>query len=239
MQFSGRLADLLTDAGHEVHLLTQEMNPTLANYSGVSRGQRVRRYPRHSNATADFLSMHMLADPFQGPKGVFTDTSWLQYLRLNADLCREMTSDGGLLAELEAEHYDVAISETLFYCFFGVARRVGVKTTMASLAFGMSAWSSHLFGIPSFPAWTNGVFTASVNGPNKGFWERAVAFYSEVLDHFVIRPRYFSTFDHIFSTAFGSEFPSTVDLLRNASLFFVNSNEFALIPHLTSNKVSD
>ena len=52
MQYQGRLADLLTDAGHEVHLLTQEMNPLLANYTGVSRGQRVRRYPRPSDRTA-------------------------------------------------------------------------------------------------------------------------------------------------------------------------------------------
>ena len=61
---------------------------------------------------------------------------------------------------------------------------------MATLAFGMSAWSSHLFGIPTFPAWTNGVFSASLNGPNKSFWERVAAFYLEALDYFVMRPGY-------------------------------------------------
>ena len=63
------------------------------------------------------------------------------------------------------------------------------------------------------------------------------AFYLESYDYLIMRPRQFGVHDHVFQRYFGSDFPPTVELLRNVSLFFVNSNEFLMVPHITSHKV--
>lgn len=73
MQFTGQLADLLTDAGHEVHVLIQEGNPELRNRTGVHRGQLVRRLVASVELEQNFMkAMHpMIGDPFSGPKSMF------------------------------------------------------------------------------------------------------------------------------------------------------------------------
>jgi hypothetical protein len=72
MQFTGRLADLLSDAGHEVHLLILEMSQDLRNYTGVHRGQLVRRLPASGSAgEGDKEVAHLFdSDPFAGPKSL-------------------------------------------------------------------------------------------------------------------------------------------------------------------------
>lgn len=72
MQFTGRLADLLSDAGHEVHVLILEMSQDLRNYTGVHRGQLVRRLPAPASAGGSGKEAPHLfdSDPFAGPKSL-------------------------------------------------------------------------------------------------------------------------------------------------------------------------
>lgn len=236
-QYQGRLADLLTDAGHEVHLLIQDTNPLLANYTGVSRGQRVRHVPRAAGKEEQFLRMGFMADQFSGPKSMLLDGNVAQWQTIQQEQCEEILSDQELLAELEAEHYDVGISESFLFCAFGLFRRVGVRTTLSTLAIGMNTWSARSFGIPTLPSWGTNMLSSSLDGPNKSFWERLIHFYIELFDYFVIGPTTYAGYDELFSTVFGPEFPKIAEIMRNVSLIFVNSNEFFALPRLTSHKV--
>jgi len=236
MQYQGRLADLLTNAGHEVHILMQDTNPLMANHTGVTRGQRVRHLPRAPGKETQFLNVSFMTDQFSGPKNMLLDGSLQQFQEVQKDQCIEMITDQALLAELEAEHYDVRISESFHICPFGLFHRVGVRTVVASLAVGVGM-NQHAFGVPTFPSWSTNFLSPSLQGPNKSFLERLGHFYLECLDYFYFRHAQYSVFDELYLHEFGPEFPTSAEIMRNVSLLFVNANEFFVLPHFTSHKV--
>ncbi|KAI1717674.1 hypothetical protein Ddc_09832 [Ditylenchus destructor] len=74
MQFHGRLADLLVEAGHEVHMLIQDINPYLANYTGANNHRvKITRVPRLPEKRDDFPKVDFIDNAFNGVNNMITD----------------------------------------------------------------------------------------------------------------------------------------------------------------------
>ncbi|KAI1696662.1 CRE-UGT-15 protein [Ditylenchus destructor] len=73
VQFQGRLADLLVEAGHEVHMLVQEINPYIGNYTGSNNNVTVIRVPRLPETRDDFLKIDFIGNAFSGVNNLFLD----------------------------------------------------------------------------------------------------------------------------------------------------------------------
>ncbi|CAM6031428.1 unnamed protein product, partial [Sphagnum compactum] len=148
MQYQGRIADVLTDAGHEVHVLIFEQSPLLGNYNGTNRSQKVIRIPRREEKKNEMLKMSFMADQFAGSNNMLLSGMMADFNRFSADYCDELLTDHQeLLESLEKEQYDVGISEFFDLCMFGVFHKIGVKTKLASYAITMNSWAAYHFGI--------------------------------------------------------------------------------------------
>jgi glucuronosyltransferase len=152
-------------------------------------------------------------------------------------MCEVLLKNAPLLKELESEHYDVGISELAAVAAFPVFHRIGVGTKLATTPTGMNAWMSHHFGVPTFPSWSTNFLAPSLDGPHMGFVDRAKSFYLVLADVLFGREFMANMADPLIQQYFGPDFPSFMQLIRNVSLLFVNSNEFFELPQLGSAKI--
>ncbi|KAI1704786.1 CRE-UGT-15 protein [Ditylenchus destructor] len=77
MQFQGRLADVLVEAGHEVHILAVDIVPSLKAYNSSMKAYKIIRVPRPEKKFDQMSTMQGLQNPLLGmfPKfvGLFMD----------------------------------------------------------------------------------------------------------------------------------------------------------------------
>ncbi|KAI1700741.1 UDP-glucoronosyl and UDP-glucosyl transferase domain-containing protein [Ditylenchus destructor] len=102
MQFQGRLADVLVEAGHEVHILVVDIVPNLKAYNGSVKAHKIIRIPRPEKKSDQMSTMQGLQNPLLGmlPKfvGLFMD-----FANLFKGVCEELTHNSELIDQLTAE----------------------------------------------------------------------------------------------------------------------------------------
>ena len=157
-QFQGRLADVLIEAGHEVHLLMFEMIPFIGNYTGTHYGQKVIRIERVPEKKYDILKLSLFSDSFDGHRNMLLDGLFHQYNEFISGACEELLMHDDLLVKLRAEKYDVGISELMDNCMFGVFHAVGIEKTMASYSMTLNSMVAETFGIPSVSSYVTSEF---------------------------------------------------------------------------------
>ncbi|KAI1711658.1 UDP-glucoronosyl and UDP-glucosyl transferase domain-containing protein [Ditylenchus destructor] len=238
MQFNGKLADVLVEAGHEVHVLIFELSPFLPDYNGTFKAQKIIRIARSSETKYDILKLKLAKNPFSGFSNMLSDGAQDSFNDLFVGACEELLKQQQpLLQELARENYDVGISEAYDGCMFGIFHAIGVKTKFSTYAIQMTSWIGEPFGIPVIPSYVTNYFVPSVKGPNMNFWERISNFYAHVHEYFTLRGSIFRLQQPLFNSVYGPDFPSLRDIAGNISLSFVNGNEFFELPMPTSHKI--
>uniref|UniRef100_A0A915DBH7 UDP-glucuronosyltransferase n=1 Tax=Ditylenchus dipsaci TaxID=166011 RepID=A0A915DBH7_9BILA len=235
MQFIGTLADLLVDAGHEVHMVVLNVLPELANYTGSSKAHKIIRLDRPQNRVHDMSQLLDLKNPFLGVQNSLRGFS--DMVELSAGFCEDQVGHKDLMTQLKAENYDVGIAEFYYHCSFAIFHHIGVKTSLSALAIHMIPIVNEVFGIPILSSYVPNMIWPSINGPNMNFQQRAMNFFVDTLDTLNLREYGLKLTRPIVNNAFGADFPSVKSVLKNISLIFVNSNEFFELPHPISNKV--
>ncbi|KAH7722058.1 Protein UGT-54 [Aphelenchoides avenae] len=208
--FNGRLAEVLKNAGHEVHMLLPITDPGM-KYDATKQAHRVFRVPlNHSQKIVAELQRTTMLD---------------------------IINDKELINSLRAEKYDVGIAEALGYWTLGLFHVLGIPTTFGSSPLPMGLLHFEEFGIPApssfVPNWST---TVSINGDRLNLWERA----QNVLFHtwsYLGTPTLQQTHQKMFTDVFGPDFPSVQQLFRNMSFLFVNSNPLFEISRPSSAKI--
>ncbi|KAI1712284.1 UDP-glucoronosyl and UDP-glucosyl transferase domain-containing protein [Ditylenchus destructor] len=238
MQFQGKLADLLVEAGHEVHVLIYTLNPLRGDYNGTYKA-KVIRVNRSPETRDDILKLGFAKSPFAGATAnTLLDGTQDSYNNFFVGACEELLKlHQPLLRELTNENYDVGITESYDSCMFGIFHVIGVKTTISTCALSMTAWAGAPFGIPTISSYVTNYYAPSINGPNMNFWERISNFYTDAYEYFMFREKLHNLLQPFFNSIYGPGFPPLRTLAKNASLFFVNGNEFFELPKPTSHKV--
>ncbi|KAI1706884.1 UDP-glucoronosyl and UDP-glucosyl transferase domain-containing protein [Ditylenchus destructor] len=238
VQLQGILADVLIDAGHEVHMLVQMINPLNGNYTGSTRVQKVIRVERPVQKKDDFLEVDFFDNPFTGINNMLIDGTLGLINHIFTDCCKEFLESQQLLIEqLTEERYDVGISEFMHICTFGIFHKIGIQTKLATNAFMVSAMTAGVFGVPSPPSYVVNFHAASINGQRMNFWERVRNMYYNM--HDVIHSRHSVIVDlqQLFNREYGPDFPHLFSIMKNISLGFFNGNEFLELPRPISNKI--
>ncbi|KAI1694297.1 UDP-glucoronosyl and UDP-glucosyl transferase domain-containing protein [Ditylenchus destructor] len=242
MQFQGRLADVLAEAGHEVHVLMIDIDPRLKDYNASTKIHKLIRLSRPNNKADEIANMSGLQNLFLGLQhpliGVFNFiVMFKQSMTMWKDVCREITHNRELMDQLTAERYDVAISEFYQFCSFAVFHRIGVKTKIGSLAVPLTNMAGSHFGIPMISSCTPNMMAPFIDGMNLGFFERTIKFYYDLYESNFLASSYIHMHEPIVRQAFGQDFPSLKEIARNTSLIFTNANEVFEFPKPISNKV--
>uniref|UniRef100_A0A915DJW0 glucuronosyltransferase n=1 Tax=Ditylenchus dipsaci TaxID=166011 RepID=A0A915DJW0_9BILA len=220
IQFVGRLADVLVEAGHEVHMLMLNVDPKFTNYSGTSKVKKIIRVDRPEDRNDVMNQMLDRKDPFAGVQNSLRGFS--DFVDLQAGYCEDLVNNKALMTQLGAENYDVGITELYGPCSRAIFHHIGVKTSLGALAIHLYSGASAAFGIPGFSSYVPNMVWPNINGPNMNFWERAMNLFIDAHDIFNLRDYGQKLMQPLISKAFGADFPSLREITRNVSLVFIN-----------------
>ncbi|KAL3096234.1 hypothetical protein niasHT_021948 [Heterodera trifolii] len=158
MQFMGTIADTLAEAGHDVHFMRLIPNNfTIQWPKEVHKVQTVHDIRQiFAENSINIQQISLLNDPFDGKQFatfIWQTQIWENFLNLCSNTCKELTWNDQLINRLEAENFDVAISELYDICPFAMFHRIGAKTKLAALAAPLFQMTAHRFGIPTFASY--------------------------------------------------------------------------------------
>ncbi|KAI1718217.1 UDP-glucoronosyl and UDP-glucosyl transferase domain-containing protein [Ditylenchus destructor] len=181
LQFQSRIADVLVEAGHEVHLLVFHMNPTVDCCAKLgSKAHEVIHVPRSVDRQQEMMKMQVIKNQFSGTSNMILDGSMREFAEMVTMCCQELINNTKVIAELQKEQYDVGISELYDLCMFGVFHHIGTKTTLATFAITLENLGASYFGLYSVSSYVTNLWTPSINGPNMNFLERAYNLFNDI-----------------------------------------------------------
>ncbi|KAL3069532.1 hypothetical protein niasHT_034714 [Heterodera trifolii] len=221
MQFMGSIADTLVGAGHDVHLFR-----VLMNKRAEALPKEVFNVTNFHNFLPNFVQTGKLdINKLDDLKEPFDGKSFNTFLFQT------------LLRRLQAEHFDVVISELYDPCPMALFHRIGAKTKLGALAVPLFQTAARNFGIPTLSSYVTNLFTPMNGGHKMNFVERIVNFVNDLYDWLYLNNLMASYEEPVIAEAFGQNFPPLKQIMRNVSLLFTNSNQFFEMPRPISNKI--
>uniref|UniRef100_A0A0K0FVA9 glucuronosyltransferase n=1 Tax=Strongyloides venezuelensis TaxID=75913 RepID=A0A0K0FVA9_STRVS len=231
----GQITKLLINAGHEVIVLSSNIDDTLKD-------------PYHETGKIYYTEPHpYFVEHLKSPTTVKTiwkskeDASGQQKMLQNLlNSIRyqgiSILNDEKLKNFIMEQNFDAAISENMFYFMFGVFKYWGIETTIATTSLFMLDTFYPLFGIPFAPSYIPSSITGYTDKMSYG--ERAINLLTHLyLMHFSgVRSKY-NNLEDVFDEKFGVGFYETNSIITNVSFFFINTNPFLDIPTPKSPKM--
>ncbi|KAH7698172.1 Protein UGT-49, partial [Aphelenchoides avenae] len=237
VQFAGRLADLLVEAGHEAHMFVTVWDPKIDG-CGAMQAQKVRRYvPTNADEIHALNGSISFKNDYFGPrKETFCPEQAKLFARGNYLFFKAIMSDWKLLDELRAEHYNVGIADdacsvALFH-FLEIPCTIFISPVSVSRYWHpnplpqegiLGEFISHPLGLSSPPSYVAEVNTAPCSAPYMSISERAINLYRTMFR----TPRILRIFDSTMTSQMRQivpSMPSFSELLQRTSLVFVNSH---------------
>ncbi|KAH7702187.1 CRE-UGT-49 protein [Aphelenchoides avenae] len=233
MAFQGRLADLLVEAGHEVHVFI----PTLSHspYNGTAKAQRVIRFPV-PRALAAWQKVAYVADPFSGGTDMLSSGILVQVNDVLRMECEEVLLDEAMMESLRKENYDMALAETWLTYPFGLFRALGIPVRIGTLTISMDGPLASRLGIPQPPSFVPISLAGTASADRMSYCGRVRNLWLKFVE-WRAYAKQAADLDRLFRGEFGSDFPGIEKLVANLPMVFVNANEFFDIAKPWSHKV--
>ncbi|KAH7706827.1 CRE-UGT-54 protein, partial [Aphelenchoides avenae] len=253
VQFNGKLADLLVEAGHDVHFFVAAWNPAVSA-NGSKLAQKITQY-KPSNAEelaekaskVDFFHNHFEDREIE----VFTDKQTQHFVEGTWAFCKELLTDAKTMQELRNAKYRVGIAEQFDSCSFILFHALGIPTTIASSALAISELNVYQLGLPSPPSFVPELNKAPISSPHLGYFERALNLYNNLFTTPYILSRYDAAIVRVFlrvvslirslqterARTLFPDTPTWLELFQQASFLFVNSHELLEISRPVTHKV--
>ncbi|KAI6216947.1 Glucuronosyltransferase [Aphelenchoides besseyi] len=226
--FHGQLADLLADAGHEVHfhIPTWEAKEKRNGTRKAHKVVRISATIEPQDTTKLNVDDHELnRNPFETKETGNGDNSE-EYLNAILAFCKMQMEDRDYLNSIVSEKFDVAIAEQMDVCAFYFFHLANIPTTLTTStmisSFGMVAEAYGLETRLSYQA--GGMCFSSTEMPNLSFLERVRNIYRTLTVCSVIKS-FENKAQSLFSDHFSRPMPSFTQLLGKTVYAFVNSAE--------------
>ncbi|CAB3408801.1 unnamed protein product [Caenorhabditis bovis] len=230
---TGRIADELSRAGHDVTLLEVDFLGISDNVQSSKRTRKrvVRNFRNSANFSAvlNGFSQDVLSSPniFDYMHGLY------DYQMICNQLCQEFLERDEVFNELKRQNFDAFFSETIHICGFGYAHALAIKRIfmVSSCPFIAPVYDylGHPMPISTVP------FSAEMS-TTPTYWERANNLFRSAV--MAIQYRYtHHNLAMIYRNKFGSNFPAITDILRAVDIIFVSTDEIIDIPSLTFSNV--
>ncbi|KHJ88996.1 hypothetical protein OESDEN_11195, partial [Oesophagostomum dentatum] len=219
MQFMGRMADILQEAGHEVTVLHPVWMPKYLH--GVSKMAKQVLFDLPDDIK-NGLDPHNL--------NVWDMESWsiVQQLILLRDhtayqikSCDLLLSDNRTIQALKSEAYDVGITEILGGCGFGIFKKIGIDHVIGASAMGLVDTMAEFYDAPKLPSFVPSFLLPITDKMN--FMERTINFITGCISELVSRIivyEYEKIFERYGITINEDEF------YRSTNYLLSNSDEF-------------
>ncbi|CAJ0603735.1 unnamed protein product [Cylicocyclus nassatus] len=153
MNFMGKIADVLVDAGHDVVTLQPVLAPHPNN--GTKRSRLIQVQPQQDLAplVAKMLKDHeskwtdSVSNPILFLKGIPMIKEFFKAM------ARTLLNDDQLLQQLKSENFDVGITELFEFSGFPVFEAIGLKNIIGAHSMGLFEGSAYAIGVPVIPSY--------------------------------------------------------------------------------------
>ncbi|KAI6184759.1 Glucuronosyltransferase [Aphelenchoides bicaudatus] len=230
LQFQGKLADLLVEAGHSVDVFNGHWIP-FEDRTGTEKANFYATTPTR------YHELDFFQNPFQNEdvKLDAADRS-LPYQNTTLQFCIDIVNHPTMIKQLKSKNYDVFIGEMFDPCMFYVAELIGVRVKIVSSAISIPDEIAFAHGIPVDRSYIPSVFASSADVPTLSWKERAInliidIYYPQLLGgltqkmHDFVQEKYKTTL------------PSFRSLLRSSSYVFVNVHDHFDHPSPVTRKI--
>ncbi|KAF8371065.1 hypothetical protein PRIPAC_77494 [Pristionchus pacificus] len=235
VNFMGRVADTLAEGDMDVTLLLNQLRTEIG--SGTTKA---RVFPIEKSKEAfDYIT-----DPSNDEsKSIYDGSSHDLRSMLNfAPLfnkifylsCKNLLSKTDILEQLKNEKYDVMIAETFDYCGFGLAKLLGIKSTVAVFSSSLNDYTAWITGTPSPWSVVQSAYSGVVDRTlSSRLWNLLC-----VAADFRVNHLFVSSANQAFEERFGA-FPSIQELIANSSLIVTAGDPLLDLARPTQRKIID
>ncbi|KAL6744062.1 hypothetical protein Aduo_017037 [Ancylostoma duodenale] len=183
MQFMGRIADILQEAGHDVTVLHPVWMPKYLPAVSKLAKQVLFDLPKEVSAGMDPMNLNVWD---QNSRSIVRQIEMLGKLtEVQIQSCDLLLGDNRTMEQLSKEHFDAGISELLAVCGFGLFNKIGVDHMIGASALGLVDSMAEFFDAPRFPSFVPSYLLPLTD--NMNFFERTVNFISASIAQFVSR----------------------------------------------------
>uniref|UniRef100_A0A914VUW0 glucuronosyltransferase n=1 Tax=Plectus sambesii TaxID=2011161 RepID=A0A914VUW0_9BILA len=229
--FSGKIADALLDAGHEVVVYMPLMDPDVKS-NGTSRARIIRYQPLANENT--WYSVSFKKDPFDDGTDIMTDENIETFQQIMDDVCEGQISNKQLLQQLREENFDLAMGEMFDYCAFGLFEVLNIPARILTSAVPFGEGHAMLLGVPAPPSYVPSLLSGMTD--DMSYSERMINLYIRYMIYKWVAkglPRQ----NALFRRYFGDDFPCLMSLAHKSSLMLVNGEEMFELARPISHKV--
>ncbi|KAL6744060.1 hypothetical protein Aduo_017035 [Ancylostoma duodenale] len=230
MQFMGRIADILQEAGHDVTVFHPRREILHDSAISAVAKQAIFELPdelkeRMSTKHLNFWDRNTGSVSFQRK---FVET----FTQLQVEVCDLVLSNNHTMDELRNEHFDVGITEMLGACGFGLFDKIGVDHIVCASAIGVSGTMNNFFDMPNLPSITPSFLSPFTDKMN--FFERTINFITariadSISDH--ITSKYEKVWER------HGALPRMEDYRAKINYLLSNSDEFLHFPQPITAKI--
>ncbi|PIO72852.1 hypothetical protein TELCIR_05193 [Teladorsagia circumcincta] len=223
MNFMGKIADTLVDAGHEVVTFQPIVEPAVVG-NGTTKSRLIQRGPfDHSMKMTEQDDEHDMASIW-----TFSASNPLGVIKV------VLLDDKELLQQLKDEKFDVAITELFDFIGIGVLEAIGLKNIVGAHSAILMEGTSLALGVPVLPSFVPAFF--GVTNDSSDLWRRTTNLLFTCLSW------YFQTgaanaADQVMRAKLGPN--ATPETVSNMSWVVVNSEPLMEFEKPTLNKVVD
>lgn len=233
--FMARLADTLSEAGHDVTFLVPIAIDERRDKLGVKtkkdviiveQDEEMKRKLKPSNGSIEFLWIIEMDS-----SSIDTMLSW--YNEIMILTCENFMRNKKVIADLKTRHFDVAIAEPFTICGLGLFEELNIKKTIL-----VSSCAHYDFMLPHIgePEDFSSVPTLSSKVGEEMSMTEKWENYRLVAETKASLAKLFDAETRIYREEFGKEVPDWKELMASASLYFTNSNPFIDYPRASIQK---
>ncbi|KAI6179038.1 Glucuronosyltransferase [Aphelenchoides besseyi] len=232
MQFHGKLADLLFEAGHEVDVFCANWTP-FETRTGVEKARVIK-----FNATTytKYHEMDYFKDPFKATDIKMDTDRAIPYVNTTLQFCRDLVNHPTMLDDMRRAKYDLIIGEIFDPCLFYAAEALKIKKRVISSALSMPDEIAFALGIPVPRSYIPWVFASSADVPVLSWSERLT---NLIIDfyHPVLLSSLHKEMQTMFKIKLNVELPTFRELIQTSSYVFINAHAHLDHPRPITNKI--
>ncbi|KAI6238015.1 Glucuronosyltransferase [Aphelenchoides fujianensis] len=222
LAFQGRLADLLVEAGHEVHVYIPNWEAN-EKRNGTTKAHRIVRF-LPTSLDYDFEQNSQLSEPFQKQDENVGAKVWENFKTFTLRQCQDQLKDSEYTESIRRGNFDVAMSEMHDSCALFHFDQAKILTLLMTSNFQAPDIISVAWGLPLPRSFVGTWLLPSVNAPHLSWFDRALnalidtVVFSQLVEHQNLIGREFAA--HYKTPA-----KTYVEVLKQVKYVFTNQPE--------------
>ncbi|CAJ0603753.1 unnamed protein product [Cylicocyclus nassatus] len=236
MNFMGKVADTLVDAGHDVVALQPLIQPLAGNGTRKSRIIQIEVDKELTESLMDAKHHHgqRWTDSTMNPLSILKNIQFLQVI--TSKTVAKLLSEKELLERLKLENFDVGITELFDFSGIAVFEAIGLKNVVGTHSSSLLEGTAYSIGVPVIPSFMPA--SAGVTDDSTSFSNRlSNVFFTWISCYF--QRSLANAAETVMKEKLGENITPIWDIVSNMSWIITNTEPFLDFAKPTLHKVVD